>query len=88
MQQSLGKEKRNLKGFFLCCVFMKGQTLKLRSLGGILVGSSKKKIQRLIVDLTLSPPLFMVMHSWVLLVFLVVILLGFWCSWLHFPRFY
>jgi hypothetical protein len=87
MQQSLGEEKRNLKGFFLCCVFMKGQTLKLRSLEGILGGSSKKKIQRSIVDLALSPPLFMVMLSWVLLVFLVVVLLGYWCSWSCFPRF-
>jgi hypothetical protein len=75
MQQSLGKEKKNLKGFFLCFVFMKGQTLKLGSLGGTLVGSFKKKIQRLVVHLALSSPLFMVVLSWVLLVFLVVVLL-------------
>jgi hypothetical protein len=76
-----------LRRYFLCCVFMKGQTLKLGSLGGTLVGSSKKKIQRSIVNLTLSPPLFMVMLSWVLLVFLVVVFLGSWCSWSCFPGF-
>lgn len=81
MQQSLGKEKRNLRGFFLCCVFMKGQTLKLGSLGGTLEGSFKKKFQRSIVDLVFSFPLLMVVFSWVLLVFLVVVLLSSWCSW-------
>jgi len=76
MQQSLGKEIKNLKWFFLCCVFMKGQTLKLGSLGGTLVGSSKNKFQRSIVDLTLSLPLVMAMFSWVLSAFLIVVLLG------------
>jgi hypothetical protein len=45
MQQSLGKEKRTLKGGFLCCVFMKGQTLKLGSLRGTLERSSKKNFK-------------------------------------------
>ncbi len=45
MQQSLGKEKRSLRGVFMCCVFMKGQTLKLGNLGGTLEGSSKKNFE-------------------------------------------
>jgi hypothetical protein len=43
----LGKRKKKFeKGFFLCCVFMKGQTLKLGSLGRTLEGSLKKKTSK------------------------------------------
>jgi hypothetical protein len=55
---------------------MKGQTLKLGSLGRTLEISSKKQFQRLVVDLALSLSLLMVVLSWVLLVFLIIALLG------------
>jgi hypothetical protein len=70
------KREKKLERVFWCCVFMKGQTLKLGNLGRTLERSSKKKFQRLVLDLTLSLPLFMVVLSWLLLVFLVVALLG------------
>ncbi len=67
---------------------MKGQTLKLGSLGRTLEISSKKQFQRLVVDLALSLSLLMVVLSWVLLVFLIIALLGPQCSWLCFLGFY
>jgi len=70
----LGKrEKKFEKGFFLCCVFMKGQTLKLGSLRKPWKEVQRKKLQRSVVDLALSLPLFMVVFSWALLVFVVMI---------------
>jgi hypothetical protein len=42
---------------------MKGEILKLGSLGRTSKGSSKKKLQRLVVNSTSFLPLFMVMFS-------------------------
>jgi hypothetical protein len=60
----LGKRKKNLKrSFFVCCVFMKGEMLKLGSLGRTSKGSSKKKLQRLVVNSASFLSLLMVMLS-------------------------
>jgi hypothetical protein len=70
----LGKRKKKFeKGFFLCCVFMKGQTLKLGSLGRTLEGSLKKKTSKVSCRFSLVCAIFMVVFSWALLVFVVMI---------------
>jgi len=58
------KRKKKLeRGFFLCCVIMKGETLKLGSLGRTSKRSSKKKLQRLVVNSTSFLSLLMVVLS-------------------------
>jgi hypothetical protein len=61
----LGKRLKKLeKGFFLCVVcFMKGEMLKLGNLRRISKGTSKKKLQRLVVNSTSFLLLLMVMLS-------------------------
>lgn len=57
---------------YLCCVFMKAETLKLESLGRTSEGSSKKKLQRLVVNSAFFLSLLIARCSPRL----------YWCSWL------
>jgi hypothetical protein len=69
MQQSLGKEKRNLRRFFWVLCFHERSNFEAWELKRNIGRKSKNFFQRPVVDLTL--------------VFFVVVFLGCWCSWLY-----
>jgi hypothetical protein len=63
MQQSLGKDKRNLRGVFFVLCFHERSNIEAWELNRNLGRKLKEKLQRLVVDSASSPLLLMVMLS-------------------------